>query len=82
MQTRLFVLMTVSKQSGNQMHDKIDRAVMKKMLDLRNVLELVNNGLNDGSFMQQQFVRKVHEVVLHVFAQLQRCAQRLSFHAN
>lgn len=69
MQPRLFVLMAVSKQSGNQMHNKIDRAAMARMLDLRNVLELVNDRFNDRSFAQQQFVRKVHEMVLPVFAQ-------------
>jgi hypothetical protein len=32
------------------MHDKIDRTAVTSMLDLRNILELVNDGLNDRSF--------------------------------
>ena len=51
------------------MDDKIGGATMPRMLNLRNILELVNDGLNDGSFAQQQFVRQGHELILHVFAQ-------------
>src|SRR5712691_11820219 len=69
MQARLFVLMTVSKKPCNQMDDKIRRTAMARMLDLRDVFELVNNGLNNRAFAQQQFVRKVHQVILHVFTQ-------------
>ena len=47
------------------MDDKIDRTAMTRMPNLRNILELVN----DGSFPQQQFVRQGYEMVLHVFAQ-------------
>ena len=69
MQTWLLVLMAVGKESGDQMHHKIDGTAMARMLDLRNILELVNNGLDNRSFAQQQFVRKMHEMVFHVFAQ-------------
>ena len=69
MQTWLFVLKAVGKKSSYQMDDKIDRAAVTSMLNLRNILELVNDGLNDGSFTQPQFVRKVHEMILHVLAQ-------------
>jgi hypothetical protein len=40
------------------------------VLDLRSILELVNNGLDDHPFAHQQFIRKVHKMVLPVFAQL------------
>jgi hypothetical protein len=33
------------------------------MLDLRNILELVDNGLDNRTFAEQQFIRKVHEMV-------------------
>ena len=69
MQTRLFVLMAVGNEAGDQMDHKIDGTAMTGMLNLRNILELVNDGLNDHSFAQQELVRKVHEMVLHVFAQ-------------
>ena len=38
------------------------------MLNLRNVLELVNDGLNNGAFAKQQFVHQGHEGVFHVGA--------------
>ena len=42
---------------------------MARVLNLRNIFELVDNGLDNGSFAQQQFIRKVHEMVFHVFTQ-------------
>src|SRR6266566_3333357 len=69
MQTWLFVLKAVGKKSSDQMDDKIDRTAVTRMFNLRNILELVNDRLNDGSFAQQQFVRKGHEMILHVLAQ-------------
>ena len=69
MQARFFVLMTVGNESGKQMDHKIGGTAMARMLDLRNVLELVNDGLDDRSFAQQQLIRKGHEPVFHVFAQ-------------
>ena len=56
-QTGLFVLMTVSNKPSQQMHDKIERATMAGMPDLRDILELVNNRFNDRSLAQQQFIR-------------------------
>ena len=53
MQARLFVLMTVSNESCNQMDDKIRGTAMPRMLDLRDVLELVNDGLNNRPFAEQ-----------------------------
>ena len=50
MQTGLFILMTVSEEPCNQVDDKIGRAAMTRVLNLRNVLELVNDTLNDRSF--------------------------------
>ena len=42
---------------------------MTRMLNLRNVLELIDNGLNNRPFAQKEFIRKMHEMILHVFAQ-------------
>ena len=42
---------------------------MVRVLNLRNILELVNDGLNDRSFAQQRFIGKRYEVILHVFTQ-------------
>jgi hypothetical protein len=70
MQTWFFVLVTVGNKPSNQMDNEIRRAAMTRVLDLGNVFELVNDALNEGSFAHQQFVRQVHELVLHVFADL------------
>src|SRR2546430_2476525 len=69
MQPWFLVLMAVGNQPGHQMNDKIERAAMSRMLNLRNVFELVDNRLDDDPFAQEQLLRKVHEMVLHVFAQ-------------
>jgi len=36
------------------------------MLDLRDVLELVNDGLHNGAFTKQDFVHQRHEHIFHV----------------
>ncbi len=69
MQAWLFVLMAVSDEPSDQMDDKIGGVAMTRMLDPRNVFELVNDGLYNRSFAQQQFVRQVHQPILHLFAQ-------------
>ena len=48
--------MAVGNKSGKQMHDKIGGTAMPRMLDLRNILELVNDGLDDRPFAQQELI--------------------------
>jgi len=43
---------------------------MTRMLDLRDVLELINDGLNDCSAAQQNAIAPGHQLVLHISAQL------------
>ena len=43
---------------------------MTRMLDLRDVLELINDGLNDCSAAQQNTITPSHQLVLHILAQL------------
>jgi hypothetical protein len=69
MQARLFVLMAVGKKPSDQMHHKIDGTAMTRVLDLRDILELIDNRLDNRPFTQQEFIRKVHELIFHVFAQ-------------
>ena len=69
MEAGLFVLMTVSKKPSKQMHDKIGGAAMARMLNLRNVFELITNRLDDGAFAHQEFIGKEHEMIFHPFAQ-------------
>ena len=69
MQTRFFLLMAVGNEPSDQMYHEIDGTAMARMLDLRNILELVDNGLDNDPFAHQQFIGKVHETIFHVFAQ-------------
>jgi len=69
MQRWFLWLMRVGNETGNQIDQKVIDAAMAGMLDLRNVLELVIDGFNDGSFAKKQFVRQRDQAVLHVLAQ-------------
>ncbi len=42
---------------------------MARMLDLRDILELIDNGLDNRPFAQQELVGKMHKLIFHVFAQ-------------
>ena len=42
--------MTVVNQPGDQVDEKIDRAAMARMLNLADVLELIIDRFDDGSF--------------------------------
>ena len=68
MQARFFVLMRVGKKPSNQMDNKIRGAAMARMLDLGNILELVNDGLDNRSFAQQQRIRQQHKLVCACFS--------------
>ena len=46
----ILCLLAVGNESGDQMNHKIDGTAMARMLDLRTILELVNNGLDNRSF--------------------------------
>ena len=63
MLTWLFILMAVGTEPGGQMHDKIDRTALARVLNVLDILELVDNGLDNRTFAEQQFIRKVHEMV-------------------
>ena len=69
MQGRLFGLMAVGKKAITQMDHKIGGAAVAGVLNLGNVLELVDDGLNDGSFAHQELVAQVHQAVGHVLTQ-------------
>ena len=69
MQPWFFVLMAVGNEASNQMNDKIGGTPMTRMLNLGDVLELVNDGLDDGAFAQQQLIRQVHEPIFHVLTE-------------
>jgi hypothetical protein len=69
MKAGLFCLMTVGEKPSNQMNDKVGRAAMARVLNLRDIFELVNDRFNDGTFAYEKLIRKVHKMVFPVFAQ-------------
>jgi hypothetical protein len=58
-------LTTVSDQPTDDIDQAVDWAAMAGMLNLRNILQLVNDGLNDGTLAQKQAVAQGDEAVLH-----------------
>ena len=58
---------------------------MAGVLNLRNVLELVIDGFDDGALAQKELIFQVHEAVLHIFAEFGDQLQVLvieQFHKN
>jgi len=43
---------------------------MASVLDLRDILELIVDGLDQGSFAKQKLIGHDHQAVFHVLAQL------------
>ena len=48
----------------------LPRSAVARVLDLRDVLELINDGLDQGAFAEQEPVRELDELITHVLAQL------------
>ena len=44
--------MAVGNEPSDQVHQKVNRAAMARMLDLTDVFELIIDGLNDSSLAQ------------------------------
>ncbi len=42
--------MTVSDQASDEIDQEVDRAAMARVLNLRDVFELIGDGLDDGAF--------------------------------
>ena len=59
-------LMAVSDQPTQEIDTEIERTAMTGMLNLRDVLELVVNGFDDGTSAEQQLVTEGHQAVFHV----------------
>ena len=69
-QGRLLGAMAVVDQPRQYINKEVSRTAMASVLDLRNVLELVNNALDHSTFAQQDLVDQQHRAVLHVLAEL------------
>ena len=61
---------SVSDKAGSDVAQEVPGAAMARVLNLRDVLELVNDRLDDGSFARENLVQQVHELVLHVAFEL------------
>ena len=61
--------MTIGNEACDQIDQKVDRAAMAGMLDLADVFELVIDGLDDGSFAQEELIGPLEQAVVHLFAQ-------------
>jgi len=60
--------MAVGNQPSDQVNQEVDGAAMTRMLDLRDVFELIGDGLDDGAFAKQEFVGPGKQTVVHLFA--------------
>ena len=67
---RFLRLVTVGNQATEQIDTEIERAAVTRVFDLRDVLELVSDGLDDRATAQQQLVVEQHQAVFHVGLEL------------
>jgi hypothetical protein len=51
--------MTIGDEARDQVDQEVDGATMAGMLDLRDVFELVGDGLDERSFSEKKLVRPV-----------------------
>ena len=58
--------MTVGNQAAEQIDQEVERTAMTRVLNLRNILELVNNRFHNGALAQQEFVGEWHQLITHV----------------
>ena len=63
---RLLGLATIGNQSANEIDQEVDGTAMAGMLDLRDILELVNDGLHHRTFSQQELISQKHQHIFHI----------------
>ncbi len=61
---------SVGNKASDEVAQEIPRTTMARVLNLRDILELVDNRLDDGSLAQENLIQQVHELVLHVAFEL------------
>ena len=59
-------LPSVGNDTRQDVDEKVDRAAMARVFDLRLVLELIVDGFDNVALAQQQFVDQRQQPVLHV----------------
>lgn len=58
--------MAIRYQASEQVDDEVDRASMARMLNLRDVFELVKDAFDDRTFPEQELVGERYQLVGHV----------------
>ena len=57
--------MAIRYETPKNIDKGIDRTVVPRVVNLRNILELVDHAFNNGTFAQQQLVHHRHQSILH-----------------
>ena len=65
MERRFLGLVTIGDEAAEEIDEEVDGAAMAGVLNLRNVLELVEDGFDNGAFAQQEFIRPQEEARFH-----------------
>jgi hypothetical protein len=59
-------LMTIGNQACQDVDKAVNRTAVRRVLNLRDILELIDHTFDDGTFAQQEFIDKWHKAVFHV----------------
>ena len=62
----LLWLMAIGNQSAQDIDKAIDWRTVARMLNLRNVLQLVDDGFDDGAFAEQETIAQRQQSLFHV----------------
>jgi hypothetical protein len=62
--------MTGVNQPGDEVNEKIDRPRWRECSIWADVLELIIDGFDDGSFVEKHFVREGEQTIVHLFSEL------------
>ena len=68
MNSRLLGLMGISNEASKEIDNKVGGTTVTSVSNLRDVLELVIDGLNDGALACQKLIVERHEPISHVLA--------------
>lgn len=61
--------MAIGDETREQVDNEVERAAVARVLDLRNVLELIDNRLDERPLAQQEPIGECEELLAHVLAQ-------------
>ena len=59
-------LVAIGNQAANDVNQAIDGRAVPRVFNLGNVLQLVNDGFDDGTLAQEQTVTQGHQTILHI----------------